>query len=86
VILKPKLSVMVMLCHLEDARRKASLVRLPTALCSVGLSLVILGYFTPTADASTVPLEERLRVMVEHTELFVELAAIQKFGGNEKAL
>ncbi len=57
---------------LEDARRKASL----SGADGVMLGRAIFGnpwLFHPDADASTVPLEERLRVMVEHTELFVEL-------------
>lgn len=57
---------------LEDASRKAAL----SGADGVMLGRAIFGnpwLFHPEKDASNVPLEEKLRVMVEHTELFVEL-------------
>ncbi len=57
---------------LEDARRKASL----SGADGVMLGRAIFGnpwLFHPEQDVSTVPLQERLRVMVEHTELFTQL-------------
>lgn len=57
---------------LEDARRKATL----SGACGVMLGRAVFGnpwLFHPEKDASNVPLEEKLRVMVEHTKLFVEL-------------
>lgn len=57
---------------LEDAHRKASL----SGADGVMLGRAIFGnpwLFHPEKDASNVSLEEKLRVMVEHTKLFVEL-------------
>ena len=57
---------------LEDARRKAKL----SGADGVMLGRAIFGnpwLFHPEKDIKNIPLEERLKVMVEHTELFVEL-------------
>lgn len=57
---------------LEDARIKAEF----SGADGVMLGRAIFGnpwLFHPEQDASTVPLQERLRVMVEHTELFTQL-------------
>jgi tRNA-dihydrouridine synthase len=63
---------------LEDARAKA----LATGADGVMLGRAIFGnpwLFHPELDASTVPLEERLRVLVEHTKLFEELLPFKSF-------
>jgi len=63
---------------LEDARTKA----LETGADGVMLGRAIFGnpwLFHPELDASTVSLEERLRVMVEHTKLFEELLPFKSF-------
>ena len=57
---------------LDDAKAKVE----ATGADGVMLGRAIFGnpwLFHPTKDISNIPLEERLRVMVEHTKLFVEL-------------
>lgn len=57
---------------LEDARAKAR----ASGVDGVMLGRAIFGnpwLFQPERDASNVPIEEKLRVMVEHTKLFAEL-------------
>ncbi len=68
---------------LEDARRKASL----SGADGVMLGRAIFGnpwMFHPEKDAGTVSLEERLRVMVEHTFLFTELLPFKNFAVMKK--
>ena len=63
---------------LEDAKEKA----LASGADGVMLGRAIFGnpwLFHPDTDASLVPLEERLRVMVEHTKLFEELLPFKSF-------
>ncbi|MEZ4104441.1 MAG: tRNA-dihydrouridine synthase [Candidatus Paceibacterota bacterium] len=63
---------------LEDARRKASL----SGADGVMLGRAIFGnpwLFHPEKDANNVPIEEKLRVMVEHSELFAELLPFKNF-------
>lgn len=63
---------------LPDARAKAELSRAD----GVMLGRAIFGnpwLFHPEKDLSNVSLEERLRVMVEHTKLFVELLPHKSF-------
>lgn len=63
---------------LEDARQKAEL----SGADGVMLGRAIFGnpyLFHPENDISTVSLDERLRVMVEHTKLFEELLPHKSF-------
>ncbi len=63
---------------LEDARQKAEL----SGADGVMLGRAIFGnpyLFHPEKDISTVSLDERLRVMVEHTKLFEELLPHKSF-------
>ena len=62
----------------DDAKKKAA----ETGADGVMLGRAIFGnpwLFHPTKDLSNVTLEERLRVMVEHTELFSELLPHKNF-------
>lgn len=57
---------------LADARTKAA----ATGVDGVMLGRAVFGnpwLFHPEQDATTVPIEEKLRVMVEHTKLFMQL-------------
>ena len=68
---------------LEDAKQKVA----DTGADGVMLGRAIFGnpwLFHPEKDLSTVSLEERLRVMVEHTKLFVELLPHKNFAVMKK--
>jgi len=68
---------------LADARQKASL----SGVDGVMLGRAVFGnpwLFHPDKDVHTIPLEERLRVMVEHTELFTELLPFKNFSVMKK--
>ena len=68
---------------LEDAKQKAKF----SGVDGVMLGRAIFGnpwLFHPEKDVSNVSLEERLRVMVEHTELFVELLPFKNFAVMKK--
>ncbi|MCB9810969.1 MAG: tRNA-dihydrouridine synthase [Candidatus Nomurabacteria bacterium] len=63
---------------LEDARQKAEL----SDADGVMLGRAVFGnpwLFHPEKDASNVPIEEKLRVMVEHSELFAGLLPFKNF-------
>lgn len=68
---------------LADARQKAEL----SGADGVMLGRAIFGnpwLFHPEKDVATVSLEERLRVMVEHTQLFAELLPFKNFAVMKK--
>ena len=68
---------------LDDAKAKVE----ATGADGVMLDRAIFGnpwLFHPTKDISNIPLEERLRVMVEHTKLFVELLPFKNFAVMKK--
>lgn len=68
---------------LEDAQSKVD----ATGADGVMLGRAIFGnpwLFHPTKDITTVSLEERLKVMIEHTKLFVELLPFKNFAVMKK--
>jgi nifR3 family TIM-barrel protein len=68
---------------LADAQLKAEM----SGVDGVMLGRAVFGnpwLFHPDKDVHTIPLEERLRVMVEHTELFVELLPFKNFSVMKK--
>ena len=68
---------------LEDAHLKAEL----SGADGVMLGRAVFGnpwLFHPEKDIHTIPLKERLRVMVEHTELFVKLLPFKNFSVMKK--